>query len=71
MTNWPAAMPLKTAAAYLGYESTAPIEQLLRAGKLIALAVTPGGDRRIRKKDLDEYLDSIFEANTVQLPRER
>lgn len=68
--DWPSAMRLDTAAAYLDYESPKVIEDLLRAGEISAFRCTENGERRILREVMDEFLDrkSRIPMTTKQRP---
>jgi excisionase family DNA binding protein len=55
-TIWPAAMKMETAAQYLDVDKTY-VEQMLRDNLISAIQLRDGGDRRIRKEELDRYLE--------------
>jgi len=65
--RWPAAMSLATAAEYLDC-SRSYVENLIREGAFPAKPLRPGsnGDRRIRRVDLDLYLERVFEGPKLE-----
>ena len=55
---------LKDVAAYFGV-STGSVRNWIREGKLQAI-LTPGGHRRIRKNDFDEFISKYQKLATVK-----
>lgn len=53
--NWPASMSLRTAAEYLDC-SPSQVEKLIREGHLRCHSLTRGGDRRLTRTALDNFL---------------
>lgn len=54
-TFWPASMPLRTAAEYLEC-SVSQVERILRTGQLRCHTLVKGGERRLSRAALDDYI---------------
>lgn len=53
---WPEVMKFSTAAAYIDREASY-VQRLVRSGALRVIVLRVGGERMIRRKDLDDFIE--------------